>query len=514
MRIAPLPQRLLAVVGAVALLCLGAGSGLLALALCTGSAGADTSTLGGYTISALAEPLTAQYEQPNFPVPATPSLEFDVGYANSTDGVGGGTATASTLYPGEILANAGPELSLLFPGVPLPPAPVWPLEAVSDFPQMPNSASLDEPGANMDAVSSTNGSTATATLGDDAATAGAGGTQPTPTPSGSGNPLAATSSLLGVGGASGTSSSSISDTAATAAASSTVTGVSLLGGFVNIGSVTSTATAVSDGTTGTLTGTTTVANASIAGEAVTITGNGISAAGKNEALALPISALNTLLGELGITLKVTNAVDSVQGAIATRTLNGLQVAVNLTTLDNAANKFASLLPTKLTSQLPIAIPNEQILTVYLATVGVSSAASPSFTSDDVAPSTATGTSPSGFDSGSGGTGDIGSVDTGSSDFGGTPGSSIGSLGSTTPSSTGPTPVTTGSPSSGLPLSTTPAVFKGVGSGLILLALLASAAMAYAYKRADDASELVGASCANGDPLDTRFDDDGEPGGFA
>src|SRR6185437_6148494 len=66
-----------------------------------------------------------QYEQPNFPVPANPSLEFDEGYAASSDNFGPtGSATASALYPGQVVANAGPELALLVPGVPLPPAPV------------------------------------------------------------------------------------------------------------------------------------------------------------------------------------------------------------------------------------------------------------------------------------------------------------------------------------------------------------------------------------------------------
>jgi hypothetical protein len=501
-------RRTFAALGLSASLLLGGGASLIASSLTGARAGADTSTLGGYTVNALAEPTTVQYEQPNFPLPATPSLEFDVGYATSTDNVGSSSSTASTFYPGQVIANAGPELSLLVPGAPLPPAPVWPLQAVSDFPQTPNSANLDEPGANMDSVSTASGSTATATLGDDAATAGAGGAQPTQATSGSGNPLAATSSLIGLGVMSGTTSSTTTDTAATAAASSTVGGVSLLSGFVNIGTVTSTATASSDGTTGTLTGATTVANATIAGEAVTITGSGISAAGKNEALALPISALNTLLGELGITIKVTNAVDSVQGAIASRTLNGLQVTINLTTLDSAAYKFASLLPAKLTSALPVAIPDGQVVTIDLGTVTVSSAASPTFSDLDVAPSTATDSG--GSDLGT----SAGSVDTSSGDFGtGSTGSLGSTASSTTPSVSTPTTATGGTPSGGVPLATTPTVFKGIGSGLILLGLLVAALMAYAYKRADDVSELVGAGCADGDPLGARFTDDDAAGGL-
>ncbi len=100
-------HRLPTLAGAALLLVAG-GSGLLAAAFSDGPAGAD-SPLGGFTVSGLAEAVTAQYEQPNFPVPATPSLEFDEGYASTTDNFGpSGTATASSLYPGQVVANAGP----------------------------------------------------------------------------------------------------------------------------------------------------------------------------------------------------------------------------------------------------------------------------------------------------------------------------------------------------------------------------------------------------------------------
>ena len=178
----------------------------------TGRAGTGAGATARWAASpspALAEAVTAQYEQPNFPLPATPSLEFDEGYASTTDNFGpSGSAMASTLYPGQVVANAGPELALLVPGAPLPPAPVWPVQATSEYPQTPNSGSTDEPGVNMEPSSTTNGNTATATLGDDAATAGSNGGDPTlQAPSGSGNPLAGSSAIIGVGGMSATSSS-------------------------------------------------------------------------------------------------------------------------------------------------------------------------------------------------------------------------------------------------------------------------------------------------------------------
>jgi hypothetical protein len=463
-------------------------------------------------VNALAEAVTAQYEQPNLPIPANPSLEFDVGYANTNDNYGPtGSATASTLYPGQVIANIGPELSLLVPGVPLPAAPIWPLQAVSNYPQTPSTASTDEPGVNMDAVSTTDGNTATAALGDDASTAGANGATSAGTaPSGTGNPLAATSDLIGIGGISATSSSTAPSTAATATASATVSGISILDGFINIGAVTSTATANSDGTTGTVSGSTLLGNVSIAGEAVTITANGISVTGKNSALALPIAALNTLLKEVGISLTVNSAVDKVSGASASRTLNGLELSINLDTLDSAVNKLSALVPAKILSELPVALPNSQVLTVDIGSVSVSSDASPSFSDDS-------GAGSAGDDSGDTGTTSFGGTTTGDSfgggslDVGSTGTTGTGSVGTTTPSGGG----SGGSPTGVIPTSAVTPAFTGVGAGLILLGLVAALLLAYLYKRMDDVSELVGSGCADGDPLAELFSDgpDQATGGF-
>jgi hypothetical protein len=487
------------VLGASSALLITGGSGLLAVALSDGPAGADN-TLGGFTVNALAESISVQYEQPNFPIPATPSLEFDEGYASSTDNYGPtGSATASTLYPGQVIANAGPQLALLVPGVPLPPAPTWPVQAISDFPQKPNSASTDLPGLNMDAQSSTDGNTATATIGNDAATAGSNGGNPTQqAPSGTGNLLSGSNAILGVGGLSANSSAQAPSTKATADASATVGGISMLGGFISIGSITSTANATSDGTTGKVTGSTQVQNVSIAGEQVSITADGIQALNNKSLGALPVSALNTLLKELGITVAVTTTTDKVNGSSASRELDGLEIQVNLNTLDTAANKFASLLPAKLVSQLPFAIPNEQLITFYFGRVQVSSTASPSFVASNsgstgaaLSSSAATGASTTGNSGGS----FTGSSGTGSGSFAG----NTGSGGSSPTGSNG-----SGSPTVSPQTSAVGATFKGIGAALILLGLLAAAALAYLYKRADDMTDALGTTCSEGDPLMERF----------
>jgi hypothetical protein len=511
--------RRLPALGAATILLVGGGSGLLAVAFSNGPAAAD-STLGGFTVSAVGEAVTAQYEQPNFPVPATPSLEFDEGYASTTDNFGpSGSATASSLYPGQVIANAGPQLGLLLPGVPLPPAPVWPVQATSEYPQAPNTGSTDAPGVNMDTSSTANGNTASATLGNGAPAAGASGVTPSQTaPSGSGNPFAGNAAFVGVGTLSATSSSQAPSSSANATASATVGGVSILGGLINIGSVTSTATATSDGTTGKVTGSTQVQNMSIAGEPVTVNANGISAAGQTTLFSTPIASINTLLNELGISMAVSNATDKVNGPSASRTLDGLRISIDIKTLDAAAGMFATLLPPSVTSQLPLALPNDQQLTLDLATVQVNSTASPAFVAGNsgAAPAPATTPAPSVAASPS---------FTGNSGSGTFPGTSgvgstftpTGTTGSGTPAATGsgsPAASTASAPTAAL----TGAAFKGVGAALVLLGLLAASALAYAYKRADDASELLGTSCAEGDPLMERFaatpDDLSEFGGLS
>jgi hypothetical protein len=513
--------RRLPALAVAALLLVAGGSSLLAVAFEGGPAaasgnsgsGGDASTtgtaLGGYTITSLAEAVTAQYEQPNFPIPATPSLEFDEGYASTEDNSGPtGSATASSLYPGQVVADSGPQLALLVPGVPLPPAPIWPIQAASEYPETPNSANTDNAGVNMDASSTAGGNTASATLGDDNPTAGSSSTDPSITaPTGSGNPFAADSSLIGIGALSATSTSQAPSVTATAEASATDTGISILGGFINIGSVTSTATAASNGTTGTLTGSTEVQNMTIAGVPVTVDASGIEADGQAAPLSLPISSINTLLNELGISIALTNATDKTNGPSASRTLQGLTFTIDLKTLDAAADQFESLLPSSFTSQLPVALPDDQQLTLELAPVSVSSTASLPFTANTgntgaTAPAAAGASSP--LSSTPSVTGDSGS--------GATFAGNTGGGGSYSPTSSGSTPSSSSSPPTGsgstpaeaiAPASAVTPAFKGVGAALILLGLLAASTLAYAYKRADDAAQL-GTTDAHGDPLLERF----------
>ena len=135
---------------AATLLLLGGGSGLLAAAAVSGPAGADTgnsgsaaSALGGFTITSLAESVTAQY---SLYLPATPSLEFDEGYVDvgqlGPDRLGD---RLEGLYPGQVVANAGPRA--LPPGArrALPPAPVWPAQAAAGTRRRPTPPTRTRP---------------------------------------------------------------------------------------------------------------------------------------------------------------------------------------------------------------------------------------------------------------------------------------------------------------------------------------------------------------------------------
>jgi hypothetical protein len=359
----------------------------------------------------------------------------------------------------------------------------------------------------MDASSTSNGNTASATIGDDASTAGANGADPTQqAPSGSGNPLAGSSVIIGIGNMSATSSSLAPSTSANSSASATDSGISILGGFITIGSVTSTATATSDGTTGKVTGTTQVANLAILGEPVSVDANGIAAAGQSTPSPLPISTLNSDLSKLGISLSLTNPTDTVNGPSASRTLDGLKISIDLKTLDSPLNAVAAGLPASLTSQLPVALPNDQELTLDLATLQVSSTASPSFAAGNSGNSGAGSASSGGSSPAAVSSADI-AGNSGTPGFAGTTGTGGFSSGNTGSASPAGSTSTSGNPTSTASTPTSSVIgpaFKGVGAALVLLGLLAASALAYAYKRAEDAGGVLATSCADGDPLMERF----------
>jgi hypothetical protein len=473
-----------------------------ALAASSISAGADT-TLGGFTVAAIASGFTASYEQPNLPIPANPSVEVNVGYSNTTDNFGpSGSSLASSLYPGQVIANAGPELGLFLPGVPLPPAPVWPAQATTTCPKGPNATNNTTPGNTMEADCGADSNTATASFGipgsnatgPPAAAPPAGSGAPSLGPllgigsvlsSGSPTPSAPVGNdLLDMQGLSSTSTSGAVGKTATATATADANGISILGGLITIGSVSTTATATSDGTTGTLSGASTAQHVVIAGQPVTIDSSGIHAAGNPGPGNPVLPVVQQVLSTAGITMTVTNPTDTTKGPQVSRQLDGFRIRIDLTTLDGAANTLSKLVPASVLANLPLPVPNKQILVLDMGWVSVKSAASPAFVFSSGA-SSSPSPSDSGAFAGIGGT--SGTTGTDSSPFGDSGLSTSGTSG------------TSGTPGSST-LRGTSAVaasplFKGISGGLLALALLAAVALGLAYLRTQSFIEAAGTGAA-------------------
>jgi hypothetical protein len=247
-----------------------------------------------------------------------------------------------------------------------------------------------------------------------------------------------------------------------AEATSTVHGIDIGAGLIHIGEVTSTATSSSDGNNATLNGTSTVANVTVAGEQVTVDSNGVHAVSNSAPLfGTVLPSANQILSTAGISISLTNPTDSVNGASGVRQLDGLVVKIDFSTYDQNLVKLMSMLPSQLTQalgQLPVPTPYKQSVALDFGWVNVNSAASPAFN--------ASSADLTGGDNSALSTLGSGGIDTGSTDLG------LGGSG-TTPTGGGSTSPS-GSTGTGLATAAPAALFKGVGTGLIVLGLLLTA----------------------------------------
>ncbi|HUO47924.1 MAG TPA: choice-of-anchor P family protein [Acidimicrobiales bacterium] len=455
-------------------------------------AGADAtaaSQLGGFQTTATGAGIRTTYEQPNFPVPATPTLEGNFGFATTSYNAGPSSAsTASTVWPGQVAAGFGSQLPLLLQPyigtTPLWPlvqnvnAGPWPIQATSSFPVAPGSsadANQDSAGVTMEASSSQDAGSATCTFG-----VGNGKNATAALPSGVVQVQSIGSTVLAQ--VQGTNAGAQAMSQATAA----LQGISIAGGLIQIGGMTTTATSTSDGNNASVTGSSAVSQVTIAGQSVTIDKDGIHAASQNQnLLGALLPTVNTILNTAGITIALEQPMDTVNGASGERVLPGLQITIDLTKYDGQFQQLLRMLPSSLLSavnQLPIPFPQEQIMVINLGYVDVKSAASPAFDS-----------SGGSTDSGSGGGGDLGGAAlTGSS-------GDLGSSGTTGFGGTSGTPgtlATTGANSPAQAIVASPVgLFKGLGAGLIALGLLLAGTLAFLLLRADAAVGAMSAAPA-------------------
>jgi hypothetical protein len=476
--------------GASAACCLliGAAACQLALVAVAGVAGAfatpggatampqSPAGLGGYTLSATAAAIRGTYEQPDLPLPADPSVEADIGYsATSLDSGPVGQATASELYPGQVVAASGGQLGEIVPGAPA--LPDWPVQAHSDYPGSPHSASDDSGAVQMEARSTGASSTASAGIGSASGTA------------------AIPSGLVTVQHLSSTSATSATQDEASATAKAALHDVGIAGGLVQIASVTSSVSGSSGGRKTSYSGSTAVAGATVAGQPVSITGSGVQAAGHDEPIGLLGLTPLQVLGLAGISMKETHLERSSNGPGGSLEADGLQLSINLSTYDSDFLQLVAELPSELAAelyQLPVPLPDEQVMTIDLAWAEVAAVATPTYVppppTQPPPPTTVPSTPPPGGAPSSGSVPTTG-VPAGSASI---PPASFASTGATSaepsyrsaPTRSGPGTETLGPPEE-LPASLdTHAGFGGVGAGLIGLGALCAAGFGFAVVRGD------------------------------
>ncbi len=414
------------------------------------SSSSGASTLGGFQVTSTGSGITWNYEQPNFPLPATPTFEANLGYSQSSFNAGPtGESLASAFWPGQVAANGASQLQLLLApyiggaASALPSEP-WPIQAQSAYPPAPGSpstASQNYPGVVMQSTANQDAGTATSSFSPGTAVPGSNG-------------------FVSVQSVASSVESTVTNGLAVAQSTANVHGVSIGGGLVKIGEVTSTATSTSDGNTAKVDGTSTASQVTVGGQTATLDSSGLHVSGNSVPLgaALP-SSIQQGLQSAGISITLTNPTDTVNGSSGERQLDGVQIKIDITTFDKQVNQLAKLLPqqlqTQVIDQLPLPFPNSQIMTVDLGWANVQSAASPPYSSSGLSAS-----SPLGSISATGPSGTAGS---GSGGFG-----SAGTGGTTGAGSTGSSPGGTLSVAS----ASEPAkFFTGLGAGLIVLGII-------------------------------------------
>lgn len=248
-----LGRRPVHVVSAVALVALPVGL--------AGPARADSGapSLGGYNISADGNAVDILIDNTTGLAGIHPLTEADFPEAQTNFATGPfGSGLATVFWPGSAGGNFGSLSSEL--GIPAQLEPFVskandPVKANAQFPSGPDTAAYPQGAPNgavdMRSTADSTGTTATADIAD-----------------------TGSKGVLSFSSAKGTSSS-VADSTARATASSDLSGVSILGGLIDIGSIQSTASATSDGTTGSGSSSTHITGVTVLGQPASIGSDGL-----------------------------------------------------------------------------------------------------------------------------------------------------------------------------------------------------------------------------------------------
>jgi hypothetical protein len=217
-----------------------------------------------------------------------------------------GAAISAVVWPGSLAANAG-SLLITAGGSQVPDQARSlndPVRAEAHTSAGPDTVTYDSiPGTTMKAVAKDDRTEALASLGQGAVT-----------------PLGS------LGATSGHSTTALTGpSAATASAVTSIQDISLAGGLLHIGALTSQAKAVTDGTRATVTGRTVVTGASINGIAVSIDDHGVSVAGTSLPIGTATAAVNSALQNAGMTIALGEPSGKPDGSSVTYNAGSLVV---------------------------------------------------------------------------------------------------------------------------------------------------------------------------------------------
>lgn len=328
----------------------------------------SATSLGGYSLLGRATAIRTLYDTPGS-LPVGPLLEVTSPEAQASLATGPfGSALSSTLYPGPLVEGAPALLATL--GAPTGDVPPYPVVVRASTSGPPEATDEPAPGTGMFAR-------VDGTLAEARSTSGASAADP----------------VLTAGGMRADAASLVEGDAAMATATTQVSDVVALGGLLVIESVRSSLESSSDASTGRSSGGTVVSGASFAGTPVTIDEDGISLVPEGDEAASPLSAVagsavdpDALLSELGISVRVAEPTERIDGATVTRMTEGLVISFDDEIGETPLDGPAAELPTAPIPGSPISGPadlvslltSRQVAEVSIGRVEVTAGASPGF----------------------------------------------------------------------------------------------------------------------------------------
>ncbi len=314
----------------------------------------DAEDFSGYDMGAKGTAISFTFDSPSLGVPAKPTGELNFAYSEASLQSGPAAyGLGSILWPGQVVAALPPFLAdtieaesggqFEFPV----DVPAYPVRAESFYPQGPTDSSLDAGTMHMRSGAKERSAEGVSYLN-----------------------KFLLPGIASMGSQASFSTLGFDPDGAVSMVEAAANAVSLLDGAVTFDSVVTRATARSDGEKGAVAGTTTIVGAEVGGTPVAIDSNGVHVAGNDTPTTAQQQALNQVLNQLGVTMQLSEPVDTVAGAQASRALGGLLISIKSSTIE----PLISALPPDLQSQIRGQITFDQTIAIQIAPAAVSASA--------------------------------------------------------------------------------------------------------------------------------------------